>query len=49
MNDDWFLSRYRQMKIVLASGEWDICLDQNVKLSDMLNGKAVPNWLDMWG
>ena len=30
MNDDWYLSRYRQMKIVLASGEWDMCLDQNV-------------------
>ena len=49
MDDDWYLSRYRQMKIVLASGEWDMCLDQNVKLSAMLNGKAVPNWLDIWG
>jgi esterase/lipase superfamily enzyme len=49
MNDDWYLQRYRQMKIVLASGEWDMCLDQNVKLSAVLNGKAVPNWLDVWG
>ena len=49
MHDDWYLSRYRQMKIVLAAGEWDICLDQNVKLSGLLNGKAVPNWLDIWG
>jgi esterase/lipase superfamily enzyme len=49
MNDDWYLSRYRKMKIVLASGEWDMCLDQNVRLSAVLNGKAVPNWLDIWG
>ncbi len=49
MTDDWFLSRYRKMKIVLASGEWDMCLDQNVKMSHVLNGKSVPHWLDVWG
>jgi len=49
MSDDWFLSRYRQMKIVLASGEWDMCLDQNVKMSQLLNAKGVPHWLDVWG
>src|SRR5579862_3778916 len=47
-NDDWFLSRYRQMKIVLGSADWDICLDQNVKMSAVLNGKAVPHWLDVY-
>ena len=49
MDDDWFLSRYRQMKIVLGSADWDMCLDQNVKLSAVLNSKAVPNWLDIYG
>jgi esterase/lipase superfamily enzyme len=48
-NDDWFLSRYRQMEIVLGSADWDMCLDQNVKLSAILNGKAVPHWLDIYG
>lgn len=48
MSDDWFLSRYRQMKIVLGSSDWDMCLDQNVKLSAILYGKAVPHWLDIW-
>jgi esterase/lipase superfamily enzyme len=48
LSDDWFLSRYRQMKIVLGSADWDICLDQNVKLSAALNGKAIPHWLDIW-
>ena len=36
MNDDWFLSHYRQMKIVLGSADWDMCLDANVKLSAIL-------------
>jgi esterase/lipase superfamily enzyme len=49
MSDDWFLSRYRQMKIVLGSANWDMCLDQNIKLSAILNAKAVPHWLDVWG
>ena len=49
LDDDWFLSRYRQMKIVLASGDWDHCLDQNVQLSHLLNAKAIPHWLDVWG
>ena len=37
------------MKIVLGSADWDMCLDQNVKLSHLLNEKAVPHWLDVWG
>lgn len=49
MNDDWFLTHWRQMKIVLGSADWDMCLDQNVKMSTMLNDKAVPNWLDVYG
>lgn len=49
MSDDWFLSRYRAMKIVLATGEWDMCLDQNIKMSHLLDSKGVPNWLDIWG
>ncbi len=48
-NDEWFLSRYRQMQIVLGSAHWDMCLDQNVKLSAMLHQKGVPHWLDVWG
>jgi esterase/lipase superfamily enzyme len=49
MADEWFLSRYQQMKIVLATGEWDICLDQNVKLSAIMKSKGIPHWLDVWG
>jgi esterase/lipase superfamily enzyme len=49
MSDDWFLSRYRRMRIVLATGEWDMCMDQNVKMSEILNAKDIPHWLDVWG
>jgi esterase/lipase superfamily enzyme len=37
------------MKIVLATGEWDMCMDQNIKMSNIMNAKNIPNWLDIWG
>jgi len=49
MGDDWYLSRYRRMKIVLGSADWDMCLDANVKMSAILHNKAVPHWLDIYG
>lgn len=48
LNDDWYLSRYRQMKIILGSADWDMCLDQNIKFSAILNGKGVPHWLNIF-
>ena len=44
-----FGSRYRQMKIVLGSSDWDMCLDANVKMAAILQGKGIPNWLDIYG
>ena len=49
LNDDWYLSRFRHMKFVLGSADWDICLDSNLKLSAILDGKTVPHWLDVYG
>ena len=49
MSDEWFLSRYRQMKIVLGSSDWDMCLDANVKMAAILDGKGIPHWLDIYG
>jgi len=49
MSDDWYLNWYRRMKIVLATGETDICRDENIRLSHILNSKAVPHVLDVWG
>jgi esterase/lipase superfamily enzyme len=47
--DEWFLSRYRQMKIVLGTSDWDMCLDANVKMAAILQSKAIPHWLDIYG
>ena len=48
MNDNWFLDHYRQMKIVLAAGDWDICLGDNFQMADILGRKGIPHWLDVW-
>jgi esterase/lipase superfamily enzyme len=49
MSDPWYLDRYRAMRIVLATGEHDMCLGENRRLSGMLHEKNVPHWLDVWG
>lgn len=36
-----------QMKIILGTSDWDICLDANYKLSTILNQKNIPHWLDI--
>ena len=48
MNDSWFLDRYRQMRIILAAGDWDICLGENYRIADILGRKGIPHWLDVW-
>ena len=48
MKDPWFLDRYRQMKIVLAAGDWDICLGDNFNMAHILGSKGIPHWLDVW-
>jgi esterase/lipase superfamily enzyme len=49
LNDPWYLDRYRRQKLVLATGERDICRDENVRLSGIMNSKQIPHWLDVWG
>jgi len=49
LNDDWYLDRYRQMRIVLATGETDICLAENRRLSSIMDAKGIPHQLDVWG
>ncbi len=50
VSDEWFLSRYRdRVKWVLATGEWDQCMDQNVKMAHIMGSKGIPHWLDIWG
>ncbi|MBS1872080.1 MAG: esterase family protein [Acidobacteria bacterium] len=49
MTDSWYLDQYRRMRIVLATGERDICLGENRRMSGLLSAKDVPHWLDVWG
>jgi esterase/lipase superfamily enzyme len=49
LNDEWFLGHYRSMKIVLATGQNDICLEDNRQFAALLDVKSIPHWLDVWG
>jgi esterase/lipase superfamily enzyme len=42
-----YLDQIRRLGIVLGVGENDICLDENRRLSSILNSKGVPHWLDV--
>ena len=48
VDDPWFLDRYRQMRLVLAAGDWDICLGENYRMAEILGRKVIPHWLDIW-
>ena len=50
LSDDWYLSRYRtHTRLVLATGERDICLAENQRLGRIMDEKRIPHWLDVWG
>jgi len=49
LTDDWYLDRYRRQRLVLATGENDICLGENRRLSSIMAAKSIPHWLDVWG
>jgi esterase/lipase superfamily enzyme len=49
LNDSWYLDRYRRQRLVLATGETDICLEENRRLSSIMSAKSIPHWLDVWG
>ena len=49
LNDPWYLDSIRAQKLVLATGEYDICLGENLRLAGILSSKSLPHWLDVWG
>jgi esterase/lipase superfamily enzyme len=49
LTDNWYLDRYRHQRLVLATGETDICLEENRRLSSIMAAKSIPHWLDIWG
>jgi esterase/lipase superfamily enzyme len=50
LEDQWYLNLYRRkVRFILATGEWDMCLDATVRLSRVFDSKGVRHWLDVWG
>lgn len=45
--DQWYLDNLKQMGIVIGTGEWDHCLDENINLSRILSRKGIEHWLDV--
>ena len=50
LSDNWYQQRFHDLgKFVLATGEHDICLNENLRLSSIMNQKGIPHYLDVWG
>jgi esterase/lipase superfamily enzyme len=47
MYDPWYLDQIKNMGIALGTGEWDICLGENKRMSSILAEKGIPHWLDI--
>ncbi len=47
LSDPWFLERIRTMGIILGSGDHDMCLPENTRLSQILSAKGIEHWLDV--
>ncbi len=47
-NDSWFVERYARMELVLAAGDWDICLGETLRMAEILARKGIPHHLDIW-
>ncbi len=48
LHDGWYLDQIRRQRLVLATGETDICRDDNIRLSKIMNAKQIPHYLDVW-
>lgn len=47
LNDPWYLDQIREMGIILGTGDQDMCLNDNIHLSNILLDKGVKHWLDI--
>ncbi|MGE5315382.1 MAG: esterase family protein [Acidobacteriota bacterium] len=46
LKDEYYLSRYRTMGIILGTGDADYCREENRRLSEILTSQKVNHWLD---
>ncbi len=52
LEDEWYLERYRQGKIIVCCGQgaWEeAMLADSLELKRILEAKGVPAWIDIWG
>jgi len=50
LTDESYLSLYRKkIRFILAAGESDFSLEDNLKLSRIFDTKVIRHWLDVWG
>lgn len=47
LNDEWYLDRIKQIQIILGVGDDDICLEENLVMSEILKSKQIPHLLDV--
>jgi esterase/lipase superfamily enzyme len=47
LEDEWYLDRIRKMNIILGTGNWDICLEENKSMSNILALKEIKHSLDI--
>ena len=46
LTDPWYLDKIKKMGIILGTGDQDMCLNDNIILSKILEGKGINHWLD---
>lgn len=46
LHDKWYIDRMKEMGIILGTGNLDMCLEDNIKLSSLLNAVGIEHWLD---
>lgn len=49
LSDPWYWEQFAGMRLLLVSGEHDICLNDNHRLASLLGAKGIPHRLDVWG
>jgi esterase/lipase superfamily enzyme len=47
LKDSRYLDKIKKMGIILGTGEWDMCLQDNIEMSNILNKKGIAHWLDI--
>jgi esterase/lipase superfamily enzyme len=48
LDDPYFLDQYRRNKLVLVTGDHDICRGANEQFSGLLSAKGIPHSLHVW-